>query len=488
MPLRLLSVASEIYPLIKTGGLADVTGALPEALAAEGIETLTLVPGYPAVIARLEHAREVHDFGRLLGQEARLLRGTAAGLALLVLDAPAFFDRPGNPYLGPDGLDWPDNAQRFAALALAAAECAAGKVGDVRPDLVHAHDWQAALVPVYQRYNAVDRRVPTVLTIHNLAFQGIFPAHLLGAIGLPAEAFDVDGVEYYGQLGYLKGGIAFADRVTTVSPTYAGEIRGPEQGMGLDGLLQSRSDRLTGILNGIDTHVWDPAADPNIAQGYDVDRLSQRGANKRALQARLGLDADPAALLIGVVSRLTEQKGLDLLLAALPDLAAMGAQLALLGSGDAVLEKGFSDAASAAPGRVACVIGYDESLAHLIQAGADALAVPSRFEPCGLTQLCALRYGAVPLVARVGGLNDTIVDANPMALQHEVATGVQFAPNSLLALQDGLRRVAALYADAPRWAALQKNGMETDVSWAASARTYARLFREMLSTASMHRP
>jgi starch synthase len=479
MPLSLLSVASEIFPLIKTGGLADVAGALPGALVNEGIETLTLVPGYPAVLARLEDAWPVHEYDVLAGQPARLVRGRAAGLNLLVLDAPGFFDRPGNPYLGPDGKDWPDNASRFAALARAAADCAAGKVAGIAPDIVQAHDWQAALSPAYQHYDQPARRVPMVVTIHNLAFQGIFPPHLLGQIGLPAEAFALDGVEYYGRIGYLKGGIQFADHVTTVSPTYADEIRTPADGMGLDGLLRARGDALSGILNGIDTGIWNPAADPLLGRTFSAQSLARRAENKAALQARFGFPPEPKALLLGVVSRLSEQKGLDLLLAALPDLERLNMQLVLLGSGDPRLEAGFARAAARAPERIGCVLGYDEALAHGIQGGADALLVPSRFEPCGLTQLCALRYGAVPVVARVGGLNDTVVDASPAALQLGAATGIQFAANSLPALQSALARAARLWADRATWARLQANGMRTDVSWAVPAATYRALFRAL---------
>lgn len=479
MPIRLLSVASEVFPLVKTGGLADVVGALPAALAAEGIETLTLVPGYPAVRAALQGGAVVHEYGALFGQPARLVRGQAAGLDLLMLDAPGFFDRPGNPYLGPDGLDWPDNALRFAAFARAGADCAAGHIPGVRPDIVQAHDWQAALIPVYQYFDVSGARVPVALTIHNLAFQGIFPAHLLGTIGLPAEAFAVDGVEYYGQLGYLKGGIYFADRVTTVSPTYADEIRTPAHGMGLDGLLDSRAHALAGILNGIDVEVWNPTTDDALAARFDAAHVAARAENKRAVQQRFGLAPDPDALLIGVVSRLTAQKGLDLLLAALADFPRLNAQLALLGSGDKPLEQGFDSAAEDSD-RIGCILGYDEALAHLVQGGADAILVPSRFEPCGLTQLCALRYGAVPLVARVGGLSDTVIDASPMALHQGFATGVQFPPDSLPSLRSGLARAAALYRDGDAWSRLQANGMASDVSWRGPARQYATLFRRLI--------
>ena len=473
---RLLSVTSEAYPLVKTGGLADVAGALPAALAGHGMAVTTLIPGYPTVMAALEAPRAVRELPALAGAPATLWQGRAAGLDVLVLDAPHLYDRPGNPYLGPDGRDWPDNAVRFAMLARVAADIAQGALPDFVPDAVHAHDWQAALVPAYLHYDDKPH-APVVLTIHNLAFQGRFPAYLLGAIGLPAAAYALDGVEYFGDIGYLKGGLLFADHITTVSPTYAVEIRTQAGGMALDGLLSGRADALTGILNGIDTVVWDPARDTEIAAPFDAATLPARAANKRALQAAFGLDPDPDALLLGVVSRLTGQKGMDLILQALPDILAAGGQLALLGSGDAELEAGFRAAAAADPGRIACRIGYDEGLAHRIQAGIDALLVPSRFEPCGLTQLCALRYGAVPIVTRVGGLADTIVDANPMALARGVATGIQIAPDSLAALVAGIRLAAGLHPDAAVWTRMQENALATDVSWDVAAARYAALFR-----------
>ena len=413
--LRVLSVASELYPLVKTGGLADVAGALPPALAREGIETRTLVPGYPAVIDALREAEAVHGWAHLHGGPARLLAAHAAGLDLLVLDAPHLYARPGNPYLGPDGKPWPDNALRFAALAEGAVAVARGAVPGAAPDVVQAHDWQAGLVPALLHY-AGTPRPRTVMTVHNLSFQGLFPRELLTELGLPPQAWALDGVEYHGMIGYLKAGLALADHVTTVSPTYAAEIRTPEGGMGLDGLLRHRADVLTGILNGIDDTVWNPATDVHLAARFDRRHLARRAANKAALQARLGLDAGPASPLFGVVSRLTQQKGMDLLLESLPAVLGGGAQLAVLGAGDKALEAGFAAAAAQHPGRVATVIGYDEALAHLLQGSVDALLVPSRFEPCGLTQLCALRYGAIPVVARVGGLADTVIDASEMAL------------------------------------------------------------------------
>ena len=322
------------------------------------------------------------------------------------------------------------------------------------------------------------------MTVHNLAFQGQFDRRLLARLGLPAPSFTPDGVEYYGDIGFLKAGLRLSDRITTVSPTYAAEICTPDGGMGLDGLLRGRAELLRGILNGIDVKVWNPAADPLIPVPFDASDLPARAANKAGLQARLGLEADLRAPLFGVVTRLSWQKGLDMLLEALPVLLAEDAQLALLGSGDPRIEAGFRTAAAGHPGRIACVFSYDEAMAHQIQAGADAILVPSRFEPCGLTQLCALRYGAVPVVARVGGLADTMVDASPMALAAGVASGVQFAPVNTPMLESAIRRTVQLYRDAQAWARLQLNGMATDVSWRNSAGAYADLYRELIASRS----
>jgi starch synthase len=477
---RVLAVASEIFPLIKTGGLADVVGALPGALAAEGVHTRTLVPGYPGVLSALEHAEAVLLYGALFGGPARVLAGRAAGLDLFVLDTPHLFTREGGPYADVQGRDWTDNALRFAALARVGADIGQGRLAAWSPDIVHAHDWQAGLTAAYLTYGA-GPAPGVVMTVHNLAFQGQFDRRLLGPLGLPAWAFTPDGVEYYGDIGFLKAGLRLADRLTTVSPTYAAEIRTPEQGMGLDGLLRGRADKLTGILNGIDIAAWDPAHDPHIAAPYALGDLAGRALARADLQRRFGLAPDPGAMIAGVVSRLSWQKGLDLLLDALPVLLAEGGQLALLGSGDARLREGFAAAAAAHPGRIGCAFIYDEALAHAVQAGADVLVVPSRFEPCGLTQLCALRYGAVPLVARVGGLGDTIIDANPMALAAGVATGVHFAPVEGAMLEAALRRTASLHRDSATWARIQANGMATDVSWTEPARAYAALYRGLIA-------
>ena len=480
MPIDVLSVASEAYPLIKTGGLADVVGALPPALRAEGVAVRTLIPGYPQVMKRLRRPEAVHAFETLGGGPARLLAARAQGLDLFVLDAPHLFGRPGGPYAGPDGAEWPDNGIRFGALARAGASLGRGVLEGWRPDVVHAHDWQAGLTAAYLHYDDTPRPA-TVMTVHNLAFQGQFDRRLLSRLGLPATSFTEDGVEYYGDIGFLKAGLRLSDRITTVSPTYAAEICAPEGGMGMDGLLRGRADLLRGILNGIDVKVWDPAADSLIAARFSASDLEPRSRNKAELQARLGLEADPHAPLFGVVTRLSWQKGLDLLLEALPVLLAEGAQLVLLGSGDPGLEAGFGAAAVAHPRRIACIFGYDEAMAHQIQAGADAILVPSRFEPCGLTQLCALRYGAVPVVARVGGLADTVIDANPMALAADVATGVQFAPVNTPMLESAIRRTIDLYKDPDGWRRLQLRGMAADVSWRRSAKVYANLYRELIT-------
>jgi starch synthase len=473
-----LSVASEIFPLVKTGGLADVTGALPGALAAERVAVRTLIPGYPGVMGAIENARTVRTEADLFGGEARLLAAEAAGLDLLVLDAPHLYARDGNPYLGPDGQEWPDNAVRFAALARVAADIGQGSLDGYVPDVLHAHDWQAGLTPAYLYYRG-GQRPGTVMTVHNMAFAGKAPPDLLGRLGLPPRAYAMEGVEFHGTISLLKAGLRFADRITTVSPTYATEILTDEAGMGFEGLLRTREAIVSGILNGIDTVTWNPATDAFITAPFDRAKLAKRAANKASLQASMGLALNARAPLFGVVSRLTWQKGMDLLLAGWPTLRTLGAQLVLIGTGDAELEGAFRARAADEPEQFACFIGYDEALAHRVQAGADAVLVPSRFEPCGLTQLCALRYGAVPVVSRVGGLADTVIDANPAALAAGVATGIQFAPATVEMLELVLRRTVALYGAADTWRRLQRNGMASDVSWRIPARHYAALYRDL---------
>jgi starch synthase len=483
--IRVLAVASEIFPLVKTGGLGDVTGGLPPALGAAGAKTTTIVPGYPAVLDALPDATAVHRFPDLFGGPATVLHGTfpqeaGASLDLLVVDAPHLYARGGNPYLGADGREWPDNGVRFAGLGAAAAAIGAGIVPELGFDIVHAHDWQAAMAVVYLHFHD-GPRPGTVLTVHNLAFQGRYAADLFPRLGLPGSAFTLNGLEYHGDVSFLKGGLSYADRITTVSPAYAREITGAENGMGLDGLLRHRVGVLSGILNGIDDTVWNPATDALIPVPYGRSRIARRPGNKVALQRRMALEENPDALLIGVVSRLTSQKGLDMLVDQIDSLAAMGMQLAVLGSGDPDLEHAFISAAEWHLGSVGCIIGYDEAVAHLVQAGSDALLVPSRFEPCGLTQLYALRYGAIPVVSRVGGLADSVIDANEAALVAGVATGIQFWPTTAEGLQAALRRLLALWRDRPVWDRVQRNGMAADVSWRGSASRYVALFESLLA-------
>lgn len=474
---KVLAVASEVFPLVKTGGLADVVGALPGALKNHAIDMRVLVPGYPAVTAALKAPEVVHSIKDLFGGPARVLAGKAANLDLLVLDAPHLYNRPGNPYLGPDRRDWPDNWKRFGALSLVANDIGRGAVPAFVPDVVHAHDWQAALAAVYLRTGAA-ARAKVIVTVHNLAFQGNFPATIFADLRLPAKAFAIDGVEYYGGVSYLKGGLQFADAITTVSPTYAEEICTPAGGMGLDGLLRSRHGVLSGIVNGIDTDVWNPETDTNIAATYTAAKISARAANKRQVEKRFGLEAGDG-LIFSVISRLAWQKGMDLLGECIDGLVGTGARLAVLGSGDAALEGLFRSAAARHRGRVGVVTGYDEPLAHLLQAGADAILVPSRFEPCGLTQFCGLRYGCVPVVSRVGGLADTIIDANDAALSAGVATGLQFFPVETQSLLGAINRAIALYSDRKAWQLMQKRGMRSEVSWQKSAGRYAALYKTL---------
>jgi starch synthase len=478
--MKVLSVASEVFPLVKTGGLADVAGALPLALAPSGISMRTIVPGYPVVLAKIGTTRQVAELPDLLGRPARLLFAEHAGLELYVIDCAELYDREGGPYVDTEGKDYIDNWQRFAALARAAVDLANGLDPDWAPDLLHGHDWQAGLVPLYLKYSEVGPHTPSVLTIHNIAFQGQFSAQIFPALGLPPAAFAVDGVEYYGDVGYLKGGLRTAWAITTVSPTYAEEILEPQFGMGLEGLIGERVHDLIGIVNGIDDAVWNPATDSQIAATYDAKRLAARAANREALEKRFGLAATDGPIFC-VVSRLTWQKGIDLVIDAADEIVRHGGKLAVLGSGDPVLEAGMRAAAERHPGRVAIVFGYDEPLSHLMQAGADAILIPSRFEPCGLTQLYGLRYGCVPVVGRTGGLADTIIDANGAALAAGAATGIQFSPIDRHGFGQALRRAFRLFEDKAAWRRIQKTAMSADVSWQTGAGQYASLYKTLIN-------
>lgn len=470
-----LSVASECAPLVKTGGLADVAGALPGALATQGWHLRTLLPGYPAVMAKAgKKAVELLAEKDLMGGPARVLGAQAAGLDLLILDAPHLFDRSGALYLGSDGRDWPDNPERYAALSWMAAKIAAEGIDGWRPDVLHLHDWQAALAPVYLREMGAADRVGTLLTIHNIAFHGLAPADRLASMRLPEQGFRQQGFEYYGQISALKAGLVHADKLSTVSPTYARELLLPEFGMGLDGVLRHRSADLVGILNGIDEVVWNPETDEQITR-YKTPK--GKASNRAALLAEFGL-TDTGGPLAIVVSRLTHQKGLDILLEALPAFTARGGQLILLGSGDSELESAWLLAAGAMP-QIAARIGYSEALSHRMMAGGDAVIVPSRFEPCGLTQLYGLRYGTIPVVALTGGLADTVINANSAALAAGVATGIQFHPVHPDALAAALSLLCDLHADTKAWELMCRNAMRQPVGWEASAPHYAQLYESI---------
>ena len=481
--MKILSVASECVPFVKTGGLADVVGALPGALARLGVEVRVLLPGYPAVTAALPEDADTHDLARLPGGRARLVRARAAGIDVMVLDSPRLFGRTGNPYLGPDGKDWPDNHLRFGVLCKLAARIAIRGIAGWRPEVVHLHDWQAGLTAAWLE---LGRRTapPSLVTIHNIAFQGLFPPEAATPLGLPEAGFHPGGFEYFGRIGFLKAGLVYADRITTVSPTYARELMLPEFGMGLEGVIASRRTEVHGILNGIDMDVWNPGNDPHTAAPFTARAPARKSANRAALARRFGLDADTTAPLFCVVSRLTRQKGLDLLLEVLPRLLARGASLALLGSGEPDLESAFRAAAEDHPGRFGVVIGWDEPLSHLMQAGADAIVVPSRFEPCGLTQLYGLRYGTLPVVARTGGLADTVVDANQAALRTGAATGFQFSPVSAAPLADVLDRACDAFADRKLWSAMVRRAMRHPVGWEDSAKAYAGIYSELVESAA----
>ena len=471
---QVLSVTSECAPLVKTGGLADVAGALPAALAAEGVRMRTLLPGYPAILTAVGDAPVVLERTDLYGGPARVLEARRAGLDLLVLDAPHLYDRGAGIYLGADGRDWPDNAQRFAALSRVGADIAGGALPGWRPEVVHCHDWQAGLTPYFIARDGGTAR--TVVTIHNIAFQGIVPAQMCGTLGIAPADFTPDKVEYFGQISMLKAGLVYADKLTTVSPTYAQELMTPEFGMGMEGLLRARAADLSGILNGIDEEVWSPATDPAITP-YKTPQAKR--ANTVALRAEFGLPEAPGPLCV-VISRLTGQKGLDLLLEALPALLDRGAQLALLGSGEPAFEHAFRSHPSE---HVAAKIGYDEALSHRMIAGGEAILVPSRFEPCGLTQLYGLRYGTLPLVALTGGLADTVIPSTPATQARGVATGVQFHPVTAQALSGALTRLCDLYDDPKLWSKMQRNAMAHPVGWGPSAAAYAALYRNLLDGA-----
>lgn len=479
--MKVLFVTSEIAPWVKTGGLGDVAAALPPALAQAGCDVRVLVPRYPALREAFPDACLIARLPAMGGQlpASTLWAADAEGLTLWLLDCPMLFDRPGNPYLGPEGRDWLDNHLRFGLLSRIAAHLAGNASPlDWHPDILHCNDWQTGLAPYYLRFYESAAAV-SVMTIHNLAFQGVFAPQLLDELGLTGRDWHIDGVEYYGLLSFLKAGLRHADWLTTVSPTYAREIQTEEGGMGLSGLLRSRAEQLTGILNGIDTAAWNPATDAYLPAHYDREHLDGKAECKRALQRELGLVERDDCPLFGVVSRLAHQKGLDLVAAIGDEIAGLPAQLAVLGSGEKALEEAFVVLGSRYAGQVAVRIGYDEALAHRIEAGADCFLMPSRFEPCGLNQMYSLAYGTPPVVRATGGLADTVVDCSLDAIAAGSANGFVCGPATAEALLETVRRAAACWRDEPRWRALQLSGMARDYGWEQPAQRYLDLYRAL---------
>ena len=476
--MKILFATSEAYPLVKTGGLADVAGALPFALADLGLDMRIIMPAYPQALEKIGTRGKSVSLGDPFASGAMELIETTmpdSEMKLLLLDCPSLFDRPGGPYQGADGADWPDNDMRFAALSHAAAALAApdNPLG-WQPDLIHANDWQTGLIPAYLEFHG-HRDVKSVFTIHNLQYQGRFSRDILDRAGIPHSAFSPEGLEFYGDACYLKSGIFYADHITTVSRTYAREIQTHQFGWGMEGILQARSERLSGIVNGIDTDVWSPGSDPFIPRNYTARSLNRKAENKAALQAEMGLPEEAQAPLFGVVSRLAEQKGIDLILEIIPDILAMGGQLAILGTGDAHWESALRQQGEQNP-RISAAITYREDLSHRIIAASDMFLMPSRFEPCGLTQLYALGYGTAPIVRRTGGLADTVIDAT----RDKTGTGFVFDDASAGALRDAVMRAVDLYKDTANWQKMQRRAMKQDFSWTRSAKDYIKLYSSLV--------
>jgi starch synthase len=480
--MRVLYATSECAPWIKTGGLGDVSGALTAQLHHDGLDIRVLMPAYRSVLGLIDRSRPLAVLPPTFAlPEARIVEAPLpSGVPAMLIDCRALFDRDGGPYQDGRGEDFGDNAQRFALLSRTAAQLATGASPIAwRPDILHCNDWQTGPAPALV-HHASGPRARTLMTLHNLAFQGIFDGDLTPLLGLPRDTFGIDGVEYYGRTSFLKAGLMFADRLSTVSPTYAREILRSPHGMGLEGVLAKRRDRLTGILNGIDDSVWNPASDPSLDTNYDASSIDAKASNKASLQRELGLDVRPERLLFGVVSRLTPQKGSDLLALVAGRIAALPGQLAVLGTGERDLQRALVDAARAHPGSIATRIGFDERLAHRIEAGADAFVMPSRFEPCGLNQMYSQRYGTPPVAHATGGLVDSIVDATPAAIAAQTATGFLFHEITADALEAALARALDAFAKAAVWRAIQRAGMAQRFGWAQRSREYAVLYRSLL--------
>ncbi len=473
--MKILHIASEMYPLLKTGGLADVVGALPFAQQQRGDDVRVLLPAHPDIVSALGKHQVVAQLTTFAG-EVTLRYGEFNGLGIYLLDAPHLFAREGNPYHDSHYQDYPDNYLRWALLGFVGAEVATGRDAWWQPDVAHVHDWHAGLTCAYLR--ARQATVKSVFTIHNIAYQGLFSAHHLHEIALPHDYFQIEGLEFNGQLSYLKAGIYYADEVTTVSPTFAQELTQEAYSFGLHGLLQtlSRSGRLHGVLNGIDDTVWNPATDACVSPHYKIGSMQGKLKNKVALQQRFGLSVNKAALLFVMVTRLTEQKGVDLFLDSIERILKQKGQLIVLGSGAPEFEQALTALAAQHPRHIGVHIGYDEDLAHAVIAGGDVIVVPSRFEPCGLTQLYGLRYGTLPLVRQTGGLADTVVDVNETHLKNRTATGFVFQAATSKALQQAIGNAFTLWKTPRQWNSVRATAMRQDNSWEQAAENYSLLY------------
>ena len=480
--MNVLQVSAEIFPLLKTGGLADIAGALPAALRTVGCDVRVVLPGFPAILADLTDSWVMAELAAPWGERLQVRQGRlrTLGVDAYIIDLPHLYTRPGSPYEDAWRQPYADNHRRFALLSWVAALLAHGLDAHWQPQVVHSHDWHAGLTSAYMTFMPPSSlRVATVFTVHNLAYQGVFSPACFYELGLPHQAFGVNGVEFYGQLSFMKAGLYYSDHITTVSPTYAKEIQTPQQGCGFDGLLRTRAGTLSGILNAVDDAVWNPATDAHLPHAYHAHDMAGKALCKAVLQQELGLTVQSDAPLFGVVSRLTDQKGLHLVLGVLDALLARGGQLVLLGTGDAYLESLFKARAIQFPQAVSVRIGYDEAYAHRIFGASDVTLVPSQFEPCGLTQMYGLKYGSLPLVHRVGGLADTVVDCSLENMAEDRANGFVFDDFNPQALERAMARAFALYARQPEWKNVRACGMRKDLGWHSAAQQYAALYQHL---------
>lgn len=475
---KILFVTSEAHPLIKTGGLADVCGSLPKALAELSQDIKLIIPNYQA-LKTSENVRFLCSI-RVDNRNINILetRMPDSHVTVWLVDYPAYYNYPGNPYVDENGDPWPINAERFALFCRVAVEAAMDRVHqDWKPDVVHCNDWQTGLVPAL--LSLEHDRPSTVFTIHNMAYQGLFPSNTAATLNLPGKLWHPAGLEFHEMLSFIKGGLVYADHITTVSPTYALEIQTSELGYGLEGLLDHRKEFLGGIINGIDLDQWNPETDPYITQHFTATTLNKKLLNKSELQRRFALPVNDQVPLFGLIGRLVEQKGIDLILECLPEMVTMDMQFVLLGSGDKGFEKLLQKLVHLYPDKISIKIGYDESLAHLIEAGADIFLMPSRFEPCGLNQMYSQRYGTIPIVRKTGGLADTVTDTLPETLANHTASGIVFNEASSGSLLEAIKRTLILYNSPDIWKNMQINAMKKDFSWQRSAEQYLALYENL---------